>query len=80
MKFNIIKPISSQVMEVNWIEFNTSTGSFIVLEGHAPLIATIEENREITVELQDGSVTVMTTSGGILEVNRDSVTLLLTRE
>lgn len=80
MNLNIIKPTSSQVLEINWIEVNTDNGSFIVQKGHAPLITVIENSKELTIELHDGSVTVMTVNDAILEVNRDYVTLLLTQE
>jgi F0F1-type ATP synthase epsilon subunit len=76
MKFIVITPTSSQTFEVNWVEVHTTTGSFVVQPGHAPLIAPLTPNKEISVSLKDGSSTIMNLAGGILEVKRDEIILL----
>lgn len=76
MKFTIITPQSSRTLEINWLEVETAQGSFTVQEGHAPLIAPLSANKEISIHLKDGSITTMTLAGGILEVTRDSVIVL----
>lgn len=77
MKFNIIGPITIQVMEINWIEVKTDCGSFVIQKGHAPLLATVPEKKELTIELKNGSVTTMTSMGGILEVDQENINLLV---
>lgn len=76
MKFTLISPTGSQTLEINWLEVETATGNFVIQPGHAPLIAPLASNKEIQISLEDGSTTIMTLAGGILEVNRDEITLL----
>ncbi|MBA3752504.1 hypothetical protein H0X06_07025 [Candidatus Dependentiae bacterium] len=80
MEFKLIGPTSSRIMNINWLEAQTASGSFVVKSGHAPLIAMLAPNKELTVELHDGSTTIITIVNGILEVTRTSITLLLTHE
>ena len=80
MKLTIISPSQSKIFDVDWIEVQTEKGTFIVQKGHAPTIVTIPENNELTLSLADGSTTVMNITGGILEVKRDSILLLLTHD
>ena len=80
MELKLIGPTESQKMEINWVEIQTLQGNFVIKPGHAPLIALLAPNKEMSMELLDGSVTVMTIPGGILEVTRTSLTLLLTHE
>lgn len=79
MVFNLISPTSSQELNVNWIEVQTNEGSFVIKKGHAPMLYILIPNKELFLELADGSTTIMTVTEGILEVNRDSATLLLTQ-
>ncbi len=80
MNFTLIGPTSSQTLEVKWLEVQTLQGNFVIKPGHAPMIIILAPNKEISMELKDGSTTVMTVVGGMLEVTRTDVTLLLTHE
>lgn len=80
MEFKLIGPTSSQSIAINWLEVQTLHGNFVIQPGHAPTIVLLAPNKEISMELHDGSVTVMTIAGGILEVTRTVLTLLLTHE
>jgi F0F1-type ATP synthase epsilon subunit len=80
VELKIIGPTSSQTIEVNWLEAQTEQGNFTILPGHAPLIIILAPNRELSMELRDGSTTLMTIAGGILEITRTAITLLLTHE
>lgn len=80
MNFTLIGPTNSQTLEVKWLEVQTLQGNFTIKPGHAPMIIVLAPNKEISMELQDGSTTLMTVAGGILEVTRTDVTLLLTHE
>lgn len=77
MILTLLGPINSQTIDVNWFEVQTNEGSFIIKHGHAPMVAILAKNKELTLELKDGSQTVMTVSGGILEIDREAATLLL---
>ena len=80
MELKLIGPISSQSMQVNWLEVETQQGSFVIMPGHTPMVVLLAENKEITMELEDGSTTLMTIVGGVLEVTRNTLTLILTHE
>ncbi len=80
MELKLIGPMSSQSMQVNWLEVETQQGSFVIMPGHMPMVVLLAENKEITMELEDGSTTLMTIVGGILEVTRNTLTLILTHE
>ncbi len=80
MELKLIGPTSSQSIEINWLEAQTAQGNFVIKPGHAPMIVLLAPNKELSMELLDGSLTLMTLAGGILEVNRTSITLILTHE
>lgn len=80
MKFILISPTKSKEMDVEWIEVQTQESNFVIKKGHAPIIVILAPNKELSLGLQDGSTTIMTVAGGILEVNRSTATLLLTNE
>jgi len=50
------------------------------MQDHAPLIALLAEKQEITMELLDGSMKTVPLNAGIIEVNRNSVTIVVTHE
>lgn len=80
MKFTIMSPTSLQTVDVNWVEVETEQGNFVIKPGHEPMIVMLAQNKELSMELTDGSNTILTIAGGILEITRDKVTLLLTHE
>lgn len=80
IQFTLLSPTSSKTMDINWLEIQTLEGNFVIKPGHAPLIVVAAPNKELTIELSDGSVTMMSIAGGILEVNRTTALLLLTHE
>lgn len=80
MELKLIGPTNAQSMEINWLEVQTLEGSFVIQPGHAPMIVLLAPNKELSMELQDGSITLMTIAGGILEVTRTYLTLILTHE
>lgn len=80
MKFTIMSPMSSEVMDINWLEAQTPQGNFVVSRGHVPMVVILSPNQELRMELSDGSTTIMTIAGGILEITRTTITLLLTHE
>lgn len=80
MELNLVSPTNFQSIDVNWLEVQTNQGNFVIKNGHAPMILILAENKEITMGFKDGSTTVMTIYGGILQVERTSLTILLTHE
>lgn len=80
MKLTILSPTQTKNFEVSWIEVQTEKGNFIVQNGHAPTIVLIPDNKELTIGLTDGSTTILNSIGGILEIKRNSILLLLTND
>lgn len=80
MELKIIRPTSSQTMKINWLEAQTDQGNFVVLPGHAPMVIVLAPNKELSLELWDCTRTEMTIVGGILQVTRNLVTLIITHE
>ena len=80
MELKLVGPTRAQSMNIHWLEVQTQQGNFVIMPGHAPMVVLLAHNKEITMELEDGSTTLMTIVGGILEVTRDSLTLILTHE
>lgn len=78
MKLDIMSPTSSETLNINWIEVNTPQGSFVVEKGHAPTIATLSQDKYITVNLeQNNQEKKIKISGGVIHVQRDKVTILV---
>lgn len=80
MQFTLITPTRSQVYILNWIEVQTSIGSFVIQLGHVPTIVTLTPGKEITLGLEDGTTVSLPVEGGILEVDRNQATLIITHE
>jgi F0F1-type ATP synthase epsilon subunit len=80
MKLQIIRPTSSQALEINWLEAQTTEGNLVIMPEHEPIIVLLAPNKELSIELWDCTRTIMTIAGGILEVSRNAITLIITHE
>jgi F-type H+-transporting ATPase subunit epsilon len=63
--------------EIELAQFPGSLGSFQVLQNHAPLISTLEKG-EIRVILPDKAEKFFPISGGIVEVRKNDLVVLIT--
>lgn len=79
MKLRIISPETNQEFDIAWIDVNTHVGNFVILKDHAPMLATLKENKELTFCMQNGKQETITPEGGTIEVARQVITLLLTK-
>lgn len=77
MKLRIITPESDQEFEVVWVDIETTAGNFVILKDHAPMIITLEKNKQIGFCLKNGKQECFSYDMGIAEVNRKSVKILL---
>lgn len=77
MKLILVSPAKINEFEIEWLEAQTENSNFVIQKGHAPFLAILGHNKEISLGLQDGSNTVMNIPGGIMEVDRDKITILL---
>ena len=80
MELKIIRPTSSQELKINWLEAETDEGNLVIMPGHTPMIILLAPNKELSIELWDCTRTLMTIAGGILEVTRNAITLIITHE
>jgi F0F1-type ATP synthase epsilon subunit len=80
MKLKIISPENEQEFEVAWLDIETSAGNFVILEGHVPMIVTIDPNKQFSFCLKNGKQEIVACDGGIVEINRDLVKILLSSE
>lgn len=78
MDIEIIKPSGKKKITVSWIEVTTPVGNFVIQRGHAPTILTLLPKHAIQVLLTSGKQeSIEVPLGGIMEVQRDTVKLLL---
>ena len=80
MELKIVRPTSSQVLKINWLEAETSDGNLVIMLGHAPMVVLLAPNKELSLEMEDCTRTIMTLAGGILEITRNAITLIITHE
>lgn len=79
MKLTILKPYDSQIIDISWIEVNTSVGNFVLQRGHAPMILALSENEPITYCLKNGKQETEVIPGGILEIDREEATIIVSK-
>jgi len=78
MNVQIIRPTGKKKIAVSWIEVETSVGNFVIQRGHAPMILALSEKKPIKILLMSGKQqNIEISSGGILEIQRESLKLLL---
>ncbi len=80
MELTIVRPTNSQKLTINWLEAQTEQGNLVIMPGHTPMVVLLAPNKELSIELWDCTRTVMTIAGGILEITRNTITLLITHE
>jgi len=76
----IMSPLNSTILKAEWLDVKTDSGNFVVQPGHAPIITSLASNKELIIGLPDGTQKIIKVADGVLEVNRDTATILLTHE
>ncbi|MCL4229292.1 hypothetical protein KJZ61_01215 [Candidatus Dependentiae bacterium] len=77
MKLIIASPEHRQEIPVNWVELNSPVGNFVILPGHTPMIITLTLNAPVVYCLTNGHQKSFGAPGGIAQISRTEVTLLL---
>lgn len=77
MNLTIITPHSRKIIDIAWLEVNTSAGNFVIQRGHEPMIVTLSPSQPFTVCLRNGKQEIITSLHGILEINREQALLIL---
>ncbi len=62
--------------EVELVRFPGSAGSFAVLKNHAPIISTLDAG-EIKIITTDGDETFLQIGGGVVEVKKNNIIVLV---
>lgn len=79
MELKIFGPEGSLILDALWVELNTSTGNFVVQDGHTPMIVSLSPDKEVIYCLSNGKQESCIPTSGVAEITRTSVTLLLTQ-
>lgn len=61
--------------EAKSVQFPGADGMFQILNGHAPLIATLRSG-EIRIETAQGNTEIVAINGGVVEVSNDVLSVL----
>lgn len=77
MNITLVSPDSLREFTVEWIDVRTTEGHRIIMHGHAPLIAQLTPQQTISMKLPGGAVKSLLIPGGIMNVNRTEVIIIL---
>ena len=77
VELNIINALSKKSYEIEWIEFNTPTGSYVIMPHHAPMILRLSERMPITFTLTSGAQESITPASAIAHITRDKIDVLI---
>ena len=77
MELVIITPAKKDIIEIIWVELNTSNGNYIIQPGHAPSIFMLSEKKPLIYCLKNGKQEIVMIERAMAEVTRRSVTVLM---
>ena len=73
----IITPTLSIEHHIAWLDINTSTGSLIIHQGHAPAVFPITPYSQLVFKLKTGKEQMITVLHGVVHVTRDSIEAII---
>ncbi len=77
MKLDIISPERNLYSgEVSLVQFPGASGSFEVLENHAPMIALLQKGRIKLIEKNATKEQFIEVNGGVVELSENKITVL----
>mgnify|MGYP003982465157 CR=1 FL=1 len=77
MELSIIYPTHKDMLKVVWIEIETPKGSFVIEKGHAPMIISLSEDKQITYQTNAGPQYSKKIAGGIAHITRSGVSIFV---
>jgi F0F1-type ATP synthase epsilon subunit len=77
MELHIITPEKSETFSIVWLEVQTPVGNFVIQKGHTPMVLPLSPNKPVAYQLTSGKKESLQAAHGMLEVNRNTATLLL---
>lgn len=72
----MLDPTHKKTYALNWLEMSINHKKLMVHYGHAPLIAAVDTNSEITLGLSTGAQESLVVRGGIMIIERTKATLI----
>ena len=74
----IISPIDSKEITIEWVEVESPNGSFIVGAGHSPIISVLKKRGFLTYKPKGGeSMKIEIMSGGLFKATEKKAVILL---
>lgn len=80
MELRIISQRYQKKHQISWISITTHSGSLVIQNNHAPLIASLAEKTECSFLIDNDTTETLLIQKGIIEVTRTCVTLLINEE
>lgn len=77
MQLTIMTSHYEERVEILWIELRNTYGTFVVQEGHVPMIFSLVSKSEFSFALHDGKQEVRLISEGIAHITRHAVTIIM---
>lgn len=77
MELHLISPRYHKKHHILWLTVTTESGSLVIQNNHAPLIASIAPKTECSFLIDNDTTETLLILKGIIEVTRDRVTLLI---
>lgn len=77
MKVTMVSPESVREFTIEWIQCMMPDGSRTILPGHAPFIERLVPQESLSMKLPGGAIKSFAIPGGVISVDRTSVTILL---
>lgn len=66
LKIKIVSLSNSELIEAEWLEVETSNGSFVIYPEHFPIASELKKDGELAFKNINGSVGTLKVSGGLL--------------
>ena len=79
MHLTIIRPTEKKEYTINSLEAESSKGSFVIEPNHAPLIARLAPGKPMSFTLQNGTVERLIIPDGILKLENNIISIILTQ-
>jgi F0F1-type ATP synthase epsilon subunit len=79
MELHIITAEEKQTYAIAWFEAQTTTGSFVIQAGHAPMILLLKANEPFIFLLKNGKKESRLVGQGIIKIERHHTTLIMTK-
>jgi F0F1-type ATP synthase epsilon subunit len=77
MDLTISSPNELTKKAVAWISVDTTAGNFTIMPGHAPTIVQLKNHSVLVMGFSTGKQETLLIPGGVAEVSRTGVTVLL---